>query len=145
MHHSLAAPRGRLGSLDRLRRQTQVRVVLRRGLRKAGAFLQFIAAQPPSDPATGAGLDPPAPRVRLAISVAKAAGNAPKRARLRRLVRAAFRALRHTWPSPADCLVIARTPWPAVRLADVIAELADLSAAVFRRWPPLNGRKRRDR
>jgi len=68
---------------------------------------------------------------RLALAIARGAGNSPQRARLRRLLREAFRALRHDWPA-IDVLVNCRTPWPDAGLDDVAAELTALVARARR-------------
>jgi ribonuclease P protein component len=62
---------------------------------------------------------------RLGLAVAKTAGHAPARARLRRLLREAFRAVRHRWPRAADLVVLAKKPWPEATLWSVTAELAE--------------------
>ncbi|MBM4343884.1 MAG: ribonuclease P protein component [Deltaproteobacteria bacterium] len=131
---ALAAPVGRFGRRDRLCRQRQVRRVLRRGVRRQGAHLHLTVS---------AAVPPPQGRPRLAIAVGRAAGHAPARARLRRLVRAAFRALRPGWPTDAECVVAVRAPWPLARLADLCAELHALAAPVFAQWPPADRPERR--
>lgn len=131
----VAAPRGRFGRSDRLCRQSQVRRVLRRGVRRHGDHLQLTAC-----PADQAPLRP-----RLAIAVGRGAGHAPARARLRRLVRAAFRALRGQWPADAHCVVAVRAPWPRARLVDLCAELHALALPAFAQWPPAERPPRRRR
>jgi len=111
-----ASPSGRFGRRCRLRLRRDVRAVLRRGRRRRSDHLEVIAW-----PRKGAAVEP-----RLALSVARSAGHAPARARLRRLVRAAFRALRSRWRPGLDLMVVARTPWPGAGLADVAAELEAL-------------------
>lgn len=63
---------------------------------------------------------------RLGLSVSKGVGNAPERARMRRLLREAFRALRGRLKASCDMVVIAKSPWPDAQLADVAGELVGL-------------------
>lgn len=109
--------------------------MLRRGVRRQGAHLQLTASPAAGMPA----------RPRLAIAVGRGAGHAPARARLRRLVRAAFRALRGGWPADAQCLVSVRAPWPHARLQDLCDELAALAVPMFGQWPPVERPQRRRR
>jgi ribonuclease P protein component len=76
---------------------------------------------------------------RLGLSVAKAVGHAPARARLRRLLRAAFRALRSSWPAGTDVVVMVRVPWTDATLLSVIDELR---AAVSAALSPAQGARR---
>lgn len=55
--------------------------------------------------------------------MAKAAGNSPARARLRRLFREAFRTIRTALRTPVDLVISARLPWPDAGLHDVMEEL----------------------
>lgn len=93
--------------------------MLRQGRRAGGAHV-VLAVGPP---AAGAQV-----RIRLGLAVAREVGHAPARARLRRLLREAFRALRAGWHAPGDVVVLARRPWPEANLACVMAELTDLGA-----------------
>lgn len=65
--------------------------------------------------------------IRLGLAVAREVGHAPQRARLRRLLREAFRALRARWHAPADVVVLARRPWPEADLTCVMKELGELA------------------
>jgi ribonuclease P protein component len=47
-------------------------------------------------------------RSRLGLAIAKRVGHAPRRARVRRLARAAFRAQRTTWPVPIELVIVVR-------------------------------------
>ena len=68
----------------------------------------------------------PRPPQRLAISVSKAVGNSPARARMRRLVREAFRALRGQIKAQVALMVLARKPWPEANLDHMVGELTAL-------------------
>lgn len=111
---------GRLTRHHRLVRQTELQRVLRKGRRSQGAHLQLICAWQPRG---ASGL----PGLRLGLAVSKGVGNAPARARMRRLLREAFRALRPNWQQGQDVVVSARTPWPDAGLAQVVTELAELA------------------
>lgn len=111
-------PTGRFGRQDRLQSQTEFRAVMRRGRRARGPHFVMIALRSTH------------PRSRIGLAVAKAAGHAPQRARLRRLLRESFRALRGLCTFPSDVVVMAQIPWPGAGLAAVQAELARLGAQV---------------
>ena len=105
---------GKLQRADRLRHKSEFDAVFQRGRRAHGPHLSVIAT-PVREPAA-----PP----RLGLAVAKGVGHAPARARLRRLAREAFRALRPSLQRPFDVVVSSRQPWPDAQLADVLAELS---------------------
>ena len=94
---------------------------MRKGRRARGAHFVVIAMRSTF------------PHCRIGLAVAKAAGDAPQRARLRRLLREAFRSLRDLCAVPSDLVVIAQIPWPGARLAGVQAELARLGSQL-RLW-----------
>jgi ribonuclease P protein component len=97
--------------------------VLRRGRRGRGAHLG-VSVVLRGEAFAG--------RRRLGIAVSKRSGHAPARARLRRLLREAFRGLRMGWPA-LDLVVSCGTPWPDARLADVAAELDGLVCTALSR------------
>ena len=108
--------------------------VLRKGRRAQGPHLQVTCAWQPRDGSER-------PPLRLGLAVSKGVGNAPARARMRRLLREAFRALRSSWPAGQDLVISARTPWPDAGLDLVVAELAALVAQVMA--PARSGRGQR--
>lgn len=101
-----------------------------------GDHLQVIALpQRASPPSPHSGIQPSPERAgqplqkrrdRLGLSVSRAVGNSPQRARLRRLLREAFRAVRWQLRTPCDVVIIAKTPWPDAGMAAVAAELLTL-------------------
>lgn len=106
-----AVPHGRFGRQDRLQHQGDFRRVMRKGRKAPGPHFLLVAAR---------GLEG---HSRLGLAVAKAAGHAPARARLRRLLREAFRTLRSQIHHPTDLVVHARQTWPDADLAAVVGEL----------------------
>lgn len=84
---------------------------MRKGRKAQGAHFLLVAARGQREGS------------RLGLAVAKAAGNAPARARLRRLLREAFRSLRTQLQQPSDLVVLSRVPWPEADLAAVVNEL----------------------
>jgi ribonuclease P protein component len=67
----------------------------------------------------------------LGLAVSTGVGNSPARARLKRLIRAAFRSVlanRPAWRTRGPALVVsARAPWPE---ADLTAVCRELEAAI---------------
>lgn len=108
---------GRFGRRDRIILQREFRAVLHQGRRGRSPHLQATLLQRATDDG------PPA---RLGLSVSKQVGHAPARARMRRLLREAFRALRGHLSGPLDVVVLAKTPWPDAGLADVMFELSKI-------------------
>ncbi len=109
----LPTPQGRFGRSDRLGLQREFRAVLRRGRRSQGAHFLLAAA-----PSVGS-------KPRLGLAIAKATGHAPDRARMRRLLREAFRAVRTLLTKAVDLVVLMRQPWPRATLRDVTEDLLD--------------------
>lgn len=64
------------------------------------------------------------PPSRLGITTSRKTGNAPRRNRVRRLVREFFRRHQHALRPPVDVLVIARPGAAALSAADVARQLA---------------------
>ena len=116
------APAGKLGPAHRLVRQQDLQRALRKGRRVQGPHLQLVAAYQPRS-----GGDAVLPPWRLGLAVSKGVGHAPARARMRRLLRESFRALRSKWPRAHDIVIVARVPWPEADLTTVVAELRGLS------------------
>ena len=121
-------PIGRFGRRDRLLRNRDIRAVLRRGRRRHGQHLQVVAWWPRSSGSPGTAEPMPCDWPQLGMSVAKAVGSSPARARMRRLLREAFRALRNHCRRPLALMIVARTPWPDATLAWVTTEIFDLVA-----------------
>ena len=68
---------------------------------------------------------------RLGLAVARTAGHAPARARLRRLMREAFRCIRPELRGPTDLVALVRQPWPEANLASVVQQMR-ISAQAMR-------------
>ena len=107
-------PSGRLQRQDRLAHKGEFDAVFKRGRRAHGPHLHVVARILPDRPT----------RPLLGLAIARGVGHAPARARLRRLTREAFRALRPLLQKPVALIVSARQPWPHAQLADVLAEMA---------------------
>lgn len=116
---------GRFGAAHRLVAKREFTAALRTGRRLRGDHVQLIAA-PRRGPAGQTAEESPVLPSRLGLSVSKGVGNSPQRARLRRLLREAFRGLRSRLKGSCDVVVIAKAPWPDAALADVSAEMAAL-------------------
>jgi len=109
---------GRLARADRLQRSEEFRRVMKRGHRAQGSHVGLFALRTAS------------PNHRLGLAVSVGVGHSPARARMRRLLREAFRVLRQriTTVQSVDLVVLARQPWPGAQLRDVLAELTILGA-----------------
>ena len=70
------------------------------------------------------------PQHRLGLAISVGVGHAPARARMRRLLREAFRTLRPQMigAERIDLVLLCRTPWPEATLGEVLAELTHLGA-----------------
>jgi ribonuclease P protein component len=78
------------------------------------------------------------PHPRLGISIGRAAGTAPRRNRIKRLLREAFRLHQHDWPRGYDLVLVVRPHEPMV-LAEyqkmLTAMMVKLHAAWEKRGP----------
>jgi ribonuclease P protein component len=71
------------------------------------------------------------------VTASRRVGNAVVRNRAKRLVREAFRALRSTWPTGFDLVVIVRGPPGQRRLDQVVAEWQSARERLRRCWQRL--------
>ena len=112
------AATGGLSRADRLGRSEEFRRVMKKGRRAQGSHVGLFALRTAS------------PRHRIGLAVSVGVGHSPARARMRRLLREAFRVLRQrmTVSQSVDLVILARQPWPGASLADVVAELTQLGA-----------------
>lgn len=100
--------------------------VLRKGVRRRGDHLAISLLRLDPDAATDA-----VAGCRLGLAVGRGAGHSPARARMRRLLRESFRALRSTWP-PLELVVHAGRAAPGATLASIADELEQLVHAALR-------------
>ena len=70
---------------------------------------------------------------RFGISIGKRVGNAPKRNRIKRLLREAFRLSQHDWPVGYDIVCIVR-PHPTLTLAEYQRLLFSAIRGLHRTW-----------
>lgn len=118
----MAAPSGLLRRCQRLQTRRAFAVVLRRGVRRRGDHLTVTLVPQDPQPLPGQAA---VTGSRLGLAVPRGAGNAPARARLRRLLREAFRSCRQGWPA-LDLVVQVHHGWPGAGLAEVATELEAL-------------------
>ncbi|MDP7070043.1 MAG: ribonuclease P protein component [Phycisphaerales bacterium] len=95
-------PTGSLGRRERIRAKRDFTLLLRRGQRVRSGPLQLYMR--PSD----------ATHSRLGMAVSRRVGNAVRRNRIKRLVRAAFRVARHHCKAPLDLVVVVSPHEPAI-------------------------------
>jgi ribonuclease P protein component len=75
---------------------------------------------------------------RLGLSVPRRVGTAPKRNRIKRLLREAFRLLRHDWPRGYDIVVNVR-PHETALLADYQRMLSGMMMRLHKTWERQKG------
>ena len=73
---------------------------------------------------------------RLGLSVPRRVGTAPKRNRIKRLLREAFRLLQHDWPHGYDLVVNVR-PHETAMLADYQRMLSGMMVRLHKTWERL--------
>jgi ribonuclease P protein component len=79
---------------------------------------------------------------RLGLSVPRRVGTAPKRNRIKRLLREAFRMLQHDWPRGYDLVVNVR-PHDVALLADYQRMLSGMLVKLHRTWTQREGKGNR--
>lgn len=70
---------------------------------------------------------------RVGLSVSRKVGIAPRRNRIKRLLREAYRLSRHTLPGAYDLIVVVR-PHEPLQLSDYIAMLSRAAARLHQSW-----------
>lgn len=110
---SAEAPSGRFPKSAHVRKRREYLQIQSNGRRVSLPHFVFVVVARSLD-------DAPGPR--LGITASRKVGTAVARARIRRLVREAFRATRDLFPSDLDLVVIVKSAPPEFKLADVIAE-----------------------
>src|SRR6266704_3464712 len=73
------------------------------------------------------------PHPRLGLSVSRRVGTAPRRNRIKRLLRESFRLLQHDWPAGYDLILVVRPHEPLI-LADYQKLLSGLMVRLHGRW-----------
>src|SRR3954470_2820141 len=73
------------------------------------------------------------PHARLGISISRAVGTAPRRNRIKRLLREAFRLHQHDWPKGYDIVIVIRPHQPLL-LADYQKLLTALMVKLHNDW-----------
>ena len=119
MTSGTAPIRRRLPAAARLRTARQFQRVYQRGARAAGEFMTVVVLRQRQ----GQG-------ARLGVSVSKDHGGAPRRNKIKRLLREAFRHERHALPKNLDVVLIPRTRPGKLRLSDLRRELVELLARI---------------
>lgn len=102
----------KFGPERRVRKHPEFQLIQRKGRRVNTPHFVLIVAQ-------GASPDSPA---RLGITASKKVGNAVRRNRLKRVVRAAFRELKGFVPPGYDLVVICKSDDPELRTSTIVKE-----------------------
>ena len=119
MSSGTAPIRRRLPAAARLRTARHFQRVYQRGARAAGEFMTVVVLRQRE----GEG-------ARLGVSVSKDHGGAPRRNKIKRLLREAFRHERHALPKNLDVVLIPRQRPGKLKLADLRRELVELLARI---------------
>jgi ribonuclease P protein component len=113
----------RFSQRDRLRSRRDFERLAREGERRASAdFVVFVSSGPRR------GRDDAGARPRLGVTASRKVGGAVVRNRVKRRIRAAFRAHRDVLPRGSDVVVIARPSAARLAAAELDASLAALFA-----------------
>lgn len=107
----------------RVRRRAEFEALYARGSKFVESRLVAFVA-PAADRATGC---------RLGLSVSRRVGDAPRRNRVKRVLRAAFRELSPEWPEALDLVLVARPGSAPSSLAEARESLARLRERWLRR------------
>lgn len=84
-------------------------------------------------PLTAYALPSDRPSPRIGFSVARRVGTAPRRNRIKRLLREAFRLMQHDFPRPYDLVIVVR-PHEPLLLADYQRMLSALMLKLHQEW-----------
>jgi ribonuclease P protein component len=83
------------------------------------------------------------PTSRLGLSVPKRVGTAPRRNRIKRLLRESFRLMQHDFPRPYDLVIVVRPHEPLI-LAEYQRILNALMVKLHQAWKEKHGDERQD-
>src|SRR4051812_45861718 len=84
-------------------------------------------------PLTAYALPTSEPTPRLGLSVPRKVGPAPRRNRIKRLIRESFRLMQHDFPQPYDLIIVVRPHEPMI-LAEYQRALTALMVKLHRAW-----------
>jgi ribonuclease P protein component len=84
-------------------------------------------------PLTAYALPTNQPSPRLGLSVSRKVGTAPRRNRIKRLIREAFRLMQHDFPRPYDLIIVVRAHEPMI-LAEYQRALSALMLKLHHAW-----------
>jgi ribonuclease P protein component len=84
-------------------------------------------------PLVGYALPTERPTPRLGLSVPKHVGTAPRRNRIKRMLREAFRLMQHDFPRPYDLIIVVRPHEPMI-LAEYQRLLSSLMVKLHQAW-----------
>lgn len=84
-------------------------------------------------PLTGYALPNDLGHPRLGISIGRRVGTAPKRNRIKRLLRESFRLMQHDFPRGYDLVIVVR-PHPPLMLADYQRLMSGMFVKLHRAW-----------
>jgi ribonuclease P protein component len=112
----------KFGPQRRIRKRPEFQALQAQGRRAVSPHFVFIIAAAPVVDALP----------RLGITVTKRVGNAVRRSRIKRIVRAAFQQENGLVPRGYDLVVIARKDDPQLRPTDVVAEFRNCARRLLR-------------
>ena len=110
-----------LGKQRRVRSRTDFAGVFDSGIKQSRGPLTAVAV--PTDRATP----------RLGLSVPRRVGTAPRRNRIKRLLRESFRLMQHNFPRPYDIVIVVRPHEPMI-LAEYQRLLSALMVKLHSEW-----------
>jgi ribonuclease P protein component len=78
------------------------------------------------------------PHPRMGLSVSRRVGTAPRRNRIKRMLRESFRSLQHDWAAGYDLVIVVR-PHAPLSLAEYQKLLSAMIARIHKRWNAVKG------
>jgi ribonuclease P protein component len=111
---------------QRVRRRLEFSAVFEGGLRQSRGPLMAVAI--PTGRSTA----------RLGLSVPKRVGTAPRRNRIKRMLRESFRLMQHDFPRPYDLVIVVRPHEPMI-MAEYQRLLSSLMVKLHQAWQRREG------